>query len=191
MSSQVYFVFDVESVGLHGEAFAWGYVVIDSEGNEIEQDYAASYGESEWPTPASKSEVEDYEWVKQNVLPSLTGSTHTSLYQMRETFWEVWSKWRKLGAIMVADCPWPVESNFLSKCIRNDYSRRKWEGPYPLIDVSTALLMAGMNPLGKYERLENELPEHNPTKDARQSARLFLQALTYVQKLESMTPPES
>ena len=27
-----YFVFDVESVGLHGEAFSFGYVVVDETG---------------------------------------------------------------------------------------------------------------------------------------------------------------
>lgn len=178
------FVLDCESIGLHGEVFAYGYVVVDSSsGNELEKGYAACYGENKWPLPLNRSEVEDQEWVQKNVLPALSGATYTNFQSVREAFWKAWLSWKAQGAVLAADCAWPVEANFLSECIRTDLLDRKWQGPYPLLEISTALLMAGMDPLGEYERLPKERPKHHPTADARQSARLLLQAM---QKLKAI-----
>jgi len=78
---------------------------------------------------------------------------------------------------MWADCSWPVEARFLARCVENDFDKREWEGPYPLHEIATVLLLAGKNPSEKFPRQENELPEHNPLNDARQSARLLLQSI--------------
>jgi hypothetical protein len=51
------------------------------------------------------------------------------------------------------------------------------DGPYPLVDVASVRLAAGLDPLGAYDRTAGELPVHNPLADARQSARLLLEAL--------------
>src|SRR5690606_2543186 len=80
------------------------------------------------------------------------------------------------GAILAAECPYPVETNFLEKC-RKDCEDGSWSSPYPLIDISSVRLAAGFDPVGKCSRRANEVPEHHPLKDARQSARLLLEAL--------------
>jgi hypothetical protein len=55
-------------------------------------------------------------------------------------------------------------------------SRQEFRRQYPLHEVATALLIAGINEKD-HPRLPDELPEHNPVNDARYSARLFLLAM--------------
>ena len=47
----------------------------------------------------------------------------------------------------------------------------------PLYDLASVLLARGEDPLRRSARLTEELPAHHPLHDARQSARLFLDAL--------------
>lgn len=162
---------DVESQGLHGVGFAWGYVVVDQSGSELDNGYAACIEALEWESV----DDEDRQWLHLNVMPHLH-QTHTSLREMRSAFWRRWLHWKQFGALLVADCAFPVETNFLTSCIAHEPQERKWQGPYPLIGVESILLAAGMNPLGEYGRIRDELPKHHPTCDARQSARLFREA---------------
>lgn len=160
--------FDVESCGLHGEGFAVGYVVI-WRGEEVESGCFAS------PLNMASGHPSDREWVKRN-LPEIP-SKLPDPFMVREHFWEKWLFWRDNGAILAADCGWPVEARFLSLCIDDLQENRKWDGPYPLIEISTILLAAGIDPLGKFDRLKSELPEHDPVCDARQSARIMIEAI--------------
>ena len=89
----------------------------------------------------------------------------------------MWLYEKALGARLVADCTWPVEARFLVACVMDDPEERRWEGPYPLLDVASVRLGAGLDPLASGKRLARELPEHHPMGDTRQSARLFLEAL--------------
>jgi hypothetical protein len=163
-------VIDVESVGLHGEAFAVGYIVIDDLGNCIEEDVFAC-------DPAQVVGASyDYNWVKSN-MPELP-ITHISAVHMRDRFWWEWLKWREKGATLWADCGWPVEARFLMACIDADRYPRNWAGPYPLHEIATLLLARGLDPLTTFSRLPDELPEHNPLMDARQSARVLHALLT-------------
>lgn len=166
----LYFSFDVESMGLHGDGFAVGWVVSDGV-SELETGYASCDPELAQGTP------EDRHWVARWVLPTLPASTHGSLREVRDVFWAAWDSWRRKGALCVTDCPWPVETNFLSSCIGDGPEDRKWGGPYPLIDVASVLLTRNRDPLAKQERYPNELPAHNPVNDARQSLRILLDNL--------------
>ena len=177
--NELIMAFDVESVGKHGPGFAVGWVVVDKNGIELEERYLASYTEAWLNTVELGNSREDRAWVKENVLPALSGSNCRDLFEVRDYFWQSWLKWRDRGALLVADCSWPVETNFLATCVKHHPTRRE-QGPYPLHDVSTALLMAGKDPLLSYDRLPNELPKHHPTCDARQSARLFREARSTV-----------
>lgn len=56
-----YMVFDVESIGLHGEGFAVGYVVVQEDGKMLEEGVFSCR-----PDKAQGSEG-DREWVAQNV----------------------------------------------------------------------------------------------------------------------------
>lgn len=163
------FVFDVESVGLHGEGFAVGYVVIGEDGETLEEGIAVC------PAESCLGDNEDMEWVRENVKAE---TTHGYVYGVHHFFWTAWRKWADRKASCWADCLWPVEAKFLSACIADDPVRRVWLGPYPFFDVATLLLAAGQDPLENYPRLANELPAHNPLNDARQSARILYGLIT-------------
>lgn len=165
-----YMVFDVESVGLHGEGFSVGYVVIDDAGVEQASRYYACL-----PDRAQGADA-DRDWVIANI-PMERSLTHTKPADVRRAFWEDWQSWRERGATLVADCAWPVEARFLAACVDDEYMDRAWSGPYPLHDVATARLCAGLDPLATAERLPSEEPKHDPVADARQSARLWIEAL--------------
>lgn len=175
-----YFVFDVESLGLHGPAFAIGFVVIEaSTGKEIKSDM--------WCLDPDKlpSTLLAREWVTKNCQWIKRYSDKTFIANKMyfyDHFWSYWDFWKEQGAVMAADCPWPVEANFLNAAITHSKIDREWSGPYPLIDVASIRLAAGFDPLASESRLKDELPVHNPLTDARQSARLLFEALQKVRQ---------
>ena len=169
--THTYMVFDVESIGLHGEAFAVGWVVITSDGKELSHGRACCYPEN------AKGSDEDRAWVMANT-PYMERDCSTPA-EVRAVFWRAWLA-RPDNAALVADCAWPVEARFLAACVDVNPEARRWHGPYPLHDVATARLAAGLDPLATVDRLPNEEPKHDPLADARQSARLFLDALREV-----------
>lgn len=164
-----FMVFDVESIGLHGEAFAVAWVVVNRNGQIIDEGCMAC------DPSLCKGTDENRLWVKQNV-PEILINSPSKLY-LRRRFWEVWLYWKGEGAVLVSDCGWPVEANFLSACVNDNITEREWQGPYPLYDLSSVMLTLGKNPLTSNERLLNELPAHHPLMDARQSARLLIECL--------------
>lgn len=161
-----YLIFDVESMGLHGEGFAVGGGVFDKYGTRLNAFLFAC------PTEGIEADKEDKDWVNDNV--PVFEITHRSPKQVRDAFWEVYEENKKLfpDLLLVAECPWPVETNFLSACIKDDPTR-KWEGPYPLIDLASMMFAVGMDPMEPLERNEYELPVHNPQADAYLTARVF------------------
>lgn len=165
------FVFDVESIGLHGEGFAVGFVVVDSDGNRVDSGLFSCE-----PSQASGNE-EGVKWVKANVPPLLV--THEAPCQMRAAFWKKWRDWKAKGAMLFADCAWPVEARFLAACVDDHFREREWEGPYPLHEIASVIWACGGDPMLTRERREDELPEHNPLADAIQSARLLFEALKF------------
>jgi hypothetical protein len=165
-----YMIFDVESVGLHGEGFAVGYVVVNGDGATLEEGIFHCD-----PELANGSDT-DRRWVGDNV-PTMDRSEGFCAYpaDVRFAFWDAWQRWKECGATLWADCAWPVEARFLAQCVDDDPEGRTWEGPYPLHEIATAALLCGRDPLVTLDRLPNELPVHNPLTDARQSARVFLE----------------
>lgn len=166
----LFFVIDVESIGLMGEGFATAYVVVDRDGNEKDCDILVSNPD------LSPGTAGDREWVNAHVVPgTMADNMVLPLYAVRDNFWAAWGRWRMEGAWMAAECPYPVEANFLNACIAQDRVRKT---PHPIIDVTSVMLAAGMDPMASYDRLPSELPAHNPLADARQSARLLIEALS-------------
>jgi len=180
-----YFVFDVESVGLHGPAYAVGYVVVNENGEELDNGLFAVKPSTLTPiAPELRDHVfSGYEWICDN-CPTLY-PTHDNHKAMRVAFWDAWTRNHADLAkmdngdewFMAADVPWPVEANFLSDCIKDNPLRAFTSAPYPLVDIASVLLANGMDPLAHYERDPNEFPVHDPRADARQSARLLVEAL--------------
>lgn len=155
---------DVESIGLHGEGFAVGWVVVNAAGEPQEAQC--------WSCPPNSAEgsTSDRAWVAANVPPLAV--THGSPTALRAAFWSAWLGWRERGAWLVADCPWPVEANFLSACVRDQGPSAHWKGPYPLLDVSTLVMASGRDPRAEGERsTEAERPAHDPLADAYHSIR--------------------
>lgn len=157
--------FDVESNGLHGTAFAIGAVMLAPDGTDAETFYARC------PIPRYVDP-----WVRKHVLPALADApdTHATAREMRGDFWE-WMTARQADAVVVVDCGWPVEAGMLLACVA-DYPWRAGKGPYPLHEVASLLLAAGLDPMDSYaERVlsPGQLAahrKHHPTDDARVSA---------------------
>jgi hypothetical protein len=167
-----YFVFDVESIGLDGEGFAVGYVLVDEEGNELENGYAACSPD------VAVGTVKDRDWIEQHVVPNLPEYTLFIPKEVRTYFWDTVIRIKKQyqDVTFWADCGSPVESNFIYKGIEDD-PLRAYIVPYPLHEIGTVLLLNGLDPTATYYRLHSELPKHNPLNDARQSARLLVESL--------------
>jgi len=168
--SKTFFVFDVESVGLHGEAFAvGGGIYHDGVPWESEFCYAC-------PISEAIGSDSDREWVKLNI--PVLDVTHPTPRRLREAFWMEWLKAKENhpGIIMAAECGWPVEARFLSACVDDSRESRNWTGPYPLMEIASYMDAAGMDVMNEYDRTLAE-PKHNPLGDARCSARLLFEAL--------------
>lgn len=160
-----YFVFDVESAGLYGDGFAVGYAVVDDE------DFCTHA--SDWRTAgigAVECDESLGDWLRGHIPAEVLFPEQfddvpkLSIIGLRAWFESELEKFP--GCILVSDCAFPVEANWLLACKI---------AAYPLIDVSTALLCSGKDPTGTFERLPYELPAHHPLHDARQSARILLE----------------
>lgn len=179
MIEPMYMVFDVESVGLHGEGFAVGYVVIEG-GHELDSGFFRCSPDM------ARGLSADREWIRENVEPALKehvsakwsdGLGCKSPKDVRRSFWDKWMQWKDNKTILCADVAWPVEARFLAACIDDHPTGHAWHGPYPLLDIASVMMAHGLDPLAERERLERELPAHHPLADARQSARLLCEAL--------------
>lgn len=163
-----YMVIDVESIGLHGEGFAVGWIVVNGDGVVLDEGMLACSPDDAQGHPA------DRRWIEDNVPTMNTTWVDISAREVRTEFWKVLQLWKARGATLWADCAWPVEARFLAQCVDDDVKARGWEGPYPLHEIATLALMCGRDPLVTLDRLPNELPQHHPLNDARQSARVMI-----------------
>lgn len=174
MNLNKWFVFDVESMGLYGEPYAVGWSVWHFYPEPVrtgEVDFGLMRTD-----PRTLEYTQDaFEWFRTNV-PDMR-FTHLTQHDMLEDFWQILRRYMSLGYNIAAECPVPVESNFLRKCVDNDPVGRNFLAPYPLVDISSIMLCKGIDPMLPYGRLQNELPVHNPLCDARQSARLLRSVL--------------
>ena len=164
-----FMVFDVESIGLHGDGFAVAWVVVNRGGQRLDEGCMAC-------DPAKCDGTDESRlWVAEHV-PTLTVTSPNKLH-LRNSFWHEWRRCADQGAVLAADCAWPVEAHVLSACVRLNHSEREWQGPYPLHDLASVLLALGADALAVTERLPDELPAHHPLMDARQSARQLVACL--------------
>lgn len=168
----LWMVIDVESLGLHGEPFAVGWVVVDGGGNVREE------GEAWSPPSMACGTEQDRAWVTANVTRHPLATDHKDSDHVCGAFWSRWCYWRSRGAVLAADVAWPCEARFLISCVENDIEHRPAQGPYPLVDIASIRLAKGLDPLATEPRLPHELPAHCALADARQSARLLLEALS-------------
>lgn len=166
----LFLVFDVESIGLHGEGFAVGYVVKRLDGEHMADGLFACLPDLAEGTDANRR------WAGVNVPP--LEANCCAPHEVRAKFWDVWLSWKARGAVLVADCAWPVEARFLAACVDDAPGERNWQGPYPLHDLASVLLAHGLDPLAATARRPEELPAHHPVNDAMQSARILVERLS-------------
>ena len=170
---KLFFVFDVESIGLYGDDFAVAGGLYDDTGEAIDE-FCYSIERD-----GLKGLEDDIEWVNNNV-PDLD-VTHDSGEEMRTAFWQKWKEAKDKGAEIFAECKYPVETNFMSKCIKEDLSRIE-DAPYPFHEIASFMLASGIDPLKSYQRIEGELPAHHPLMDSRQSLRLLRHCIRKLKK---------
>jgi hypothetical protein len=175
-----FFIFDVESVGLHGEGFAVAGGMYSSSGQKLKE-FAYHCRPSE-----ADGLPDDREWVAENVTFHPSSVEQMNPFMVRDRFWNEWMYAKSaFKAMMFVECGWPVEAAFMEACIKDHQETRNWDGPYPMHEIASVMLAAGMDPMATYGREESEKPAHEPLADARQSARLLFTALD---RLSGETP---
>lgn len=166
---------DVESNGLHGEAFAVGAILVDCGGKLIDEFSARC---------PIKGETD--EWVVKHVLPSLENfpETHKTAKAMRDAFWDWYVAAKEKSDYVLADNGYPVEDRFLIQCQEDNLEERYWGHPFPLIDLSSILLSIGVKPsiernqfVGEDQIASTDIQKHNPRWDAWASALALIKAL--------------
>lgn len=165
---------DVESNGLHGDAFAVGAVVMRLDGTITDQFQARS---------PLNGELDP--WVRKHVLPAMKDfvQTHDDAKAMRDAFWAWYKKAKEQADYMMVDNGYPVESRFLLSCQDDDLEERYWDHFFPLLDLSSMLIQVGIKPLAVRHRLvKDQLGsepnlQHNPRWDAWVSALVAIKAL--------------
>jgi hypothetical protein len=166
--------FDLESNGLHGQAFAVGAVVMDMQGN-IKDKFTARikiYGPVD-------------EWVEKNVMPAISDMpiTHASYKDMCNSFWRWFVNAQSASDYVVVSNGYPVEYRFLLDCQQLDLDERYWQHPFPLIDLSSLQLGAGGQSSTSKKDLktraakEQNLVNHHPLDDAKVTAIAAIEAL--------------
>lgn len=158
------FCFDAETNGLYGEVWAIGAVLLDGDGS-----FADVFGGQLDPAVVTDP------WVIENVVPSVRLPKFESRDELLNAFWQFWAE-RPDGTVCVADIGAPVEAGLLRACVALDPGRT-FEGPYPLHELGTALLMAGIDPDVDRREMAGrpDLDAHNPMHDALVSALCWRQ----------------
>lgn len=170
--STPFFFIDVESIGLYGDAYAVAGAIFQN-GDIIPQtEFVLAI-----PMECASGTVADRRWVMTN-CPRIQ-PTHETAEAMMAEFWKRWleAKAQYPNLLMAGDVIHPVESKFLTDCIRAT-GVDPFSGPYPLVDIASLILACGGDPLKRHARGPMELPEHSPMADVRHSATRLWAALS-------------
>lgn len=176
MTKHTFFIFDVESIGLHGEGFAVAGGIADNEGV-----LSTTFCFACDPDKAQGTQT-NRDWIRENVALGVQDVNCENPKEVRQCFWNQWAAAKAVfpEIVMAGECVWPVEAGFLSACVADDPQNREFSGPYPLHEIASFMEAAGMDPMATYERTADELPKHHPLADSKQSARLLFEALSLI-----------
>lgn len=174
MSPMKFLSFDVESNGLHGDAFAVAALLVAADGSTE----AEFVGRCPVTGPLDS-------WVEANVLPPMTDipETYTSFAELRAAFWSWYEQTKPAADYILANNPYPVEARFLLACQEDDPEHRYAEHPFPLIDLASLLIATGITTKTDKDAFMKaaigDTPEaaHNPKWDAWATAKAALRAL--------------
>jgi hypothetical protein len=164
------FVVDAETDGLYGAVWAIGTVVLREDGSELDR----------FAGQVDPSDLTD-SWVRENVAAHISLPRFATRQELRDAFWAFWTRHRE-SAMCVADVGSPVESGLFRTCVADDPASRMWNGPYPLHEVATVLLCAGVDP--DVDRVAfsglTGLTKHNPVDDSLASGHSWLKAMKFI-----------
>lgn len=163
--------FDIESNGLHGEAFAVGAVLMDDHtpGASSNQPPIISEFVARCPLIGPIDP-----WVEANVLPPMTDipETHPDGHAMRDAFWSWYLEARAQADLILVNNPYPVEARFLIACQEDDMASRGQDHPFPLIDLASLLYARGITTRDQRDAFMKKVIDqltdlsHNPHWDA-------------------------
>lgn len=169
--------FDLETNGLHGKAFAVGAVVMDAQGNVLE----------EFSARCRLSEKTD-DWVKDNVLPAIAEMpiTHTNYTELREAFWEWYTKTEPEVDYVLVNNGYPVEYRFLLDCQQANLEERYWQHPFPILELSSLLLMADRSGASFKRQLDANYGHklHHPLEDAKLACKIAFETFRMTGRLK-------
>ncbi len=159
--------FDVESNGLHGQAFAVAAVVINLDGEVLDTF-----------TGRTKIIGQVDSWVEQNVLPVITDMTITqrTSKDLRSDFWRWFERAQQEADYVLVSNGYPVEYRFLLQCQEDNLDERYWQHPFPLLDLTSLMLQLEPNGEKRTDIVKKLFDEsgysrHHPYHDALVSAR--------------------
>lgn len=166
--------FDLETNGLHGEAFAVGAVVVDAAGNIHDQ----FSGRAEIVGKVD-------EWVAERVIPVIGDMdiTHSSYKHLRDHFWAWFVSAQEKADYVLVNNGYPVEYRFLLQCQEDNIDERYWQHPFPILELSSLLLASGQDIQGTKNRImstfvgESQGSPHHPVYDAKVAAGAAFMAL--------------
>lgn len=185
MTRTLYLALDCESLGLYGPVFAFGWRAFWCDGTLVDEGI-------EWTEPRPTRDgalASDRAWVEAHVMPHLKARgepTRANAAALDQAFWfEVYLPLRRQaqtrGATfaLVADCGYPVEAGFLRRVVERccEPSECLELSPWPLHELASLELAAGVDLRARPPRNDLEMPAHDPLCDARRCARLWCEAL--------------
>lgn len=162
-----YIFLDAETDGLYGKFISIAMVVADHAGNELEHIYVGLSN----PEKHIKEK-----WVLENVLPILGKyEEYDDEHSLLEAAWSFWRA-NAQNSYVIADVMHPVESRLFAMCVEQDVEERIFQGPFPMLDLSSMLYTVGINPLEAREKLAKPLDngmQHNALYDARMAMAIW------------------
>ena len=168
--------FDLESNGLHGETFAVAAAVVDASG-KVHDEFT---GRAEIVGKLD-------EWVQDNVLGVISDMevTHSSYKHLRDHFWSWFVKAQAASDYVLVNNGYPVEYRFLLQCQDDDINTRYWEHPFPILELTSLLVGAGLGVQETKAKVMSELASvisgssHHPMYDSKVAAATAFKALGF------------
>lgn len=172
--------FDIETNGLHGEAFAVGAVLVDAHLQVLDKFSGRT-------NIVGSVDL----WVETHVLPVIKTMpmTHTSYKNLREAFWDWFLKAQRSADYVLVSNGYPVEYRFLLKCQEENLEERYWQHPFPILDLTSLMIQAEgdatkRNALAKQTFETGGYSRHHPEHDALVSAILAFESFRRLSKIK-------
>lgn len=161
------FIIDAETDGLYGSFLSVAVLITDSNYNILREEY---YG-----IKKANLHIQN-EWVKTNVVPIM--GEYEECADEQELLDKVWDLWiaYKDQVQAIADVVYPVEVRLFQKCVDMHPEERYFQGPYPLLDLSSLLYAKGYDPLVERKTLLKEpeiVKQHNALDDVRMTLEIY------------------